>query len=106
MKTVKPGHIQLPGYVSCYPSVKQALHFDASSDIELKIVLFAICVQNYWEFQGIRLNTPRYSAHPHESEYVLMEGCPMMVLGVDEVRVDGLKDESGSDLRKSIGGHF
>lgn len=77
------------------------MNFDASSDIELKIVLFVICVQNYWEYQGVRLNTSQYSAHPQEGEFVIMEGCPMVVLGIDEIQCEGLYEPNNTNFTKS-----
>ena len=52
-----------------------------------EIVLFAICMQNYHNFPGVRLNTPDLSSHPQEKEAILIEGVPMFVLGVEQKMV-------------------
>lgn len=38
------------------------------------------------------MNCDRYSAHPQENEFLLTEGSPMIVIGCDEIQVEGLKD--------------
>lgn len=53
-----------------------------------KPTLFVISVRNYRGFAGFRLNTPYYSAHSQEDEYLLMDGLRMFVLKVEDFAID------------------
>lgn len=60
--------------------------------MEMQPVLFAMCVQNYHTFKGIRLNKSDYSAHHHEQEVLLAEGIEFFLMGVEDVVIDNRFD--------------
>merc|ERR1712127_1100629 len=96
----KTGFINLPGVTSTSSSFRVALQFakptqDSSKSKDLQSVLFAICLQNWSGFNGFRMNSALYGAHPEEKEIMLQEGVPMAVLGVEEVQIDNVL--SGDD---------
>ena len=54
----------------------------------LQSVVFAICLQNYDGFDGFRMNSALYGAHPEEQEILLCEGVEVAVLGVEDMHID------------------
>lgn len=52
------------------------------------MVIFVTCVHNYYAFEGFRLDSHMYTAHPDEKEILLCEGAPVAVIGSEEVRFD------------------
>lgn len=52
------------------------------------MVLFVLAAHNYVRYQGFRLDSSLYSAHPTEKEILFMEGAPVVVMGVDLIRFD------------------
>ena len=69
--------------------MKVGLRFAFSKrDIELTPVLFVISCNNYVSPNGIYMNNKAYSAYPDEGELLLMEGCSVWVLAIqDQVKV-------------------
>ena len=67
---------------------KMALNFAHSTDQDKEIVLFVICINNYWYGNYFRMNSGQYSAHPNEKEVLLKEGANMYVLGVEKIKID------------------
>ena len=54
----------------------------------LHSTIFVICIHNYHGFEGFRMDSALFTAHPGEREVLLMEGATMAVLGVEEIYVD------------------
>ena len=54
------------------------------------MVLFVICIHNYYYINGLRMNTAQFSAHPDERELILMEGAPVAVMGSEEILIDNV----------------
>ena len=75
-------HIQ--GFTSTSLDIRVALDFAKTSDRDQEMVLFVICIQNYKDFEGFRMNNRQYTAYPEEKEILLMEGFPVAILGADE----------------------
>ena len=99
------GYINLPGTVSTSESFRVALQFarvpkDTKESDDLHSVLFAICIHNYDNYNGFRMNSALFSAHPQEKELLLIEGAPAAVLGVDEIYIDN--SSSGDDFWKDF----
>ena len=87
------GYVNLPGSTSTSESFRVALQFakaplDADERSNLRSTLFVICIHNYGGFNGFRMDSALFSAHPGEREDLLIEGAPMAVLGVEEIYVD------------------
>jgi len=51
-------------------------------------VMFMISVQNYYGFNGFRLNGEKYSAYPLEKEVILLDGTQVAVMKVEDVKVN------------------
>ena len=47
-----------------------------------------ISVQNYYGFNGFRLNGEKYSAYPLEKEVILLDGTQVAVMKVEDVKVN------------------
>jgi len=58
-----------------------------SKDKNLKPVLFVICMKNYKSYHSFRLNDAKYTAHPYEQEYIMMEGILMHLMKVEEIHI-------------------
>ena len=92
-----PGCIHLPGATSTSESFKVALDFarappsQSAASEQLHSVLFVICLHNYERFNGFRMNSAMFSAHPEEREILLMEGVAMYVLGMEEMYIDNFE---------------
>ena len=54
----------------------------------LQSVIFAICLHNFHRFDGFRMNSALYGAHPEEQEILLVEGLRVAVLGVEDMLID------------------
>ena len=94
-----PDYIYLPGVTSTFlsfrsalNSIKSAMKTSISKSLNLQSVVFAICLQNFDGFNGFRMNSAMYSAHPEEQETVLMEGLQVAVLGVEDMFIDNSLD--------------
>ena len=61
---------------------------EADNPEDLRSVLFAICFHNYAGYNGFRMDSSLYGAHPEEKEVLLMEGIPVSVIGVEEMEID------------------
>lgn len=56
---------------------------------ERRPVVFLVVCQNYFRFNGIRMNNEAYSSYPHEKEVLLTEGCDIYVMQVErDVRLE------------------
>ena len=102
-KENNPGWVHLPGVTSTSLSFKVALQFAkvahdpmSANSKDLQSVLFAICLHNWSGYNGFRMDSALYGAHPDEKEILLMEGVPVYVLGVEEMEVDN--SLSGDDF--------
>ena len=56
-------------------------------------VIFMISVQNYNNFNGFRLNGEKYSAYPQEKEVILLDGTQVVVMKVEDIKVDQQAEE-------------
>lgn len=76
--------IYMAGNNSFSQNLKVALEF-AIDNIKMihNPVLFVVSCQNYNSPLGIRMNNEAYTSYPSEQEYLLQEGCPIFVLGVE-----------------------
>lgn len=84
-KDHKMHNVYLPGNTSCSQDVTVALNFAFNNlKKDMRPVLFAICSQNYYNRDGIRMNNEAYSSYPSEEEYLLTEGCEVTILAMDE----------------------
>ena len=83
----RPACVKLKGNTSTTKSFRQALLNLNSKDASLIPVLFTITVRNYLGFHAFRINDERYTAHPYEQEFLLMEGIFVWVLKVEEILV-------------------
>ena len=54
----------------------------------LHSTIFVICIHNYGGFNGFRMDSALFTAHPGEREVLFMEGARMAVLGVEEIYID------------------
>lgn len=61
-----------------------ALDFGQGSDTENKTVMFVMCMQNYFRFNGFRIGHPKYSSHFREGMTVLREGTEFQILDINE----------------------
>ena len=78
-------YVNMPGNASCSQNLKIALDFAITNLKQDNIsVLFVISCQNYNSPSGIRMNNKAYSSFPSESEILLMEGCLINILAVEE----------------------
>ena len=82
--------LYLKGNTSCSRNPLVALGFALDKEPGSKIpVLFMKCFQNRFGVEGMMMNSEAYSAYPHEGEFLLMEGIPFYILGIDnDVPVD------------------
>jgi len=102
------GYINLPGNTSTSESYRVALQFakasmgDKNTTEEHHSTLFAICLHNYHSFNGFRMNSALFSAHPDEKEILLVEGVKVAVLGVEDIYIDNSwsDDEFWLDFNK------
>ena len=79
--------INLKGNTSTSKSIVVALGFsecDKKMKKGFQPVLFVYLIQNYGGLRGFRLTKEKYSAFPHEQEYLLMEGLNVKVLKIQE----------------------
>ena len=65
-------------------------------------VLFVVSCQNYKAFQGFRLNNPSYTAYPYEEEVLLCEGCEVIVLSINELKIENNNDNFKPFNNKSL----
>lgn len=78
--------VKLPCNMSCTQNLGVALGFAVNGlEQPFKSVLFVISIQNHFGFPGFRLNTENFSAYPQEEEVLLIEGCTMFVMKVEDV---------------------
>ena len=71
-----PDFIKLQGSTSTSEDYRVALRFANTTDPKKQLVLFVFCIHNYRNgFNGFRLNSDSFSAHPGERELLLMEGA-------------------------------
>ena len=86
------GLIMMQGNTSTSESFRVALDFAIKTQTKGRVmVLFVMLVRNYDGYDGFRLNDIKYSAHPEEREVLFAEGCPVFVMGVEEVMISNLK---------------
>ena len=102
---IGPDFINLPGVTSTSTSYRVALQFSKAASEPttakaktLQSVVFAICLHNFEGFDGFRMNSALYGAHPEEQEILLMEGVQVAVLGVEDMHIDNSlqADSSGT----------
>ena len=80
--------LYLKGQTSTSFDIKVACDFAFNDLSDAKIpVLFFYTIQNYDHFLGVRLNDEAFSAYPCEGEIVLMEGCIVYVVGIEELEI-------------------
>ena len=89
------GYVNLRGTTSTSESYRTALNFarppkQPTKEFIMLSTLKVICIHNYGGFNGFRMNSALFSAHPGEREVLLMEGSPMVVLGMEEMYIDNL----------------
>ena len=84
----RPAFIRLQGSTSTSEDYRVALKFADTTDPKKQLVLFVICIHNYEGYNGLRMNSDCFSAHPDEREVLLMEGAPVIVMGSEEVLID------------------
>ena len=83
-----PKVIHMAGSSSTSESLRVALEFAKTNDPNKHSVLFVFCIQNYFRFNGFRMNSAQFTAHPDEREVLLGEGARVIVMGVDEVYIN------------------
>jgi len=44
-------------------------------------------MKNYKSYHSFRLNDAKYTAHPYEQEYIMMEGILMHLMKVEEIHI-------------------
>jgi hypothetical protein len=68
---------------SCTQNLKVALGYAFKNPQEhLKPVLFVFSIQNYYGFNGIRLNNEAYTSYPGEREILMRDGLIVYVMEV------------------------
>ena len=87
-KDGKPAYIKLQGSTSTSEDYRVALKFADTTDPKKQLVLFVICIHNYFSYPGLRMNSDTFSAHPEEREVLLMEGAPVIFMGSEEFFID------------------
>ena len=80
--------IKLQGTTSTSENFKIALDFAKTQDPTKQMVLFVICIHNFYKYTGFRMNTLEYSAHPDEKEVLMIEGTEVAVMGVEQLLID------------------
>ena len=80
-------HAHINATKSVFQAVKQ-IKFTFECQVP---AMFVISVVNFKGFSGFRMNSEDYSAHPHEQEYLFMEGARFVVLKVEDVQVKDLQ---------------
>ena len=83
-----PHFIKMQGMTSTSENYRVALNFISSNERSKHKVLFVFVLHNYRVYDGFRMNTSAYSAHPEEKEILLCEGCPVAVMGTEDILID------------------
>ncbi len=76
----------IPGNTSCSQNLRVAIGFAIPEHPkpDFTSVLFVISCKNYESPAGIRMNNEAYTSFPVEREILLVEGCGVWVLEVEE----------------------
>lgn len=75
--------IKMNGPTLTFENGLSALEYGLDNSSESKTVLFVMCMQNYFQFNGFRLGHPNYSPNFHEGMTMLAEGTEFSVLDID-----------------------
>ena len=91
----------LPGNTSCSRDPRVALKFALGTvKPDHTATLFIFCCQNNYYPLGVLMNHEAYTAYPSEGEMLLMEGCAVYVLAVE----DGVRIHNKSETMKDYDG--
>ena len=83
----KKEELKIPGCTSTSKNLDVALGFSQCKTdypADKQPVLFIFAITNSIGFNGFRLNSKRYSVYPEEQEFLLMEGFPVYILGIED----------------------
>ena len=82
------GFIPLQGNTSTSENFKVALNFALTNDPKKQMVLFVVCIHNYYGYRAFRMNSGQFSTHPDEKEILLCEGAQVAVMGLEDILID------------------
>ena len=69
---------------------------------ELTPVLFIFTIMNYLGYAGVRLNNEAFSSYPYEQEVLLMEGCGVYAVGVEDIVINNKHQDFDEYNGKSV----